>query len=222
MKNRILLLSFLFVIKIGFAQDTIIKYNNDKVIAKILEISPDEVKYKKFAFLDGPTYIERKSDIKMVIYSNGVKETFQREQVKEPTVTVINSNDDYVNGATSNNKIDDWGARYRYQKRTINEREMHYILLQTKDKKIIGLVGQAKDAKKMEFVGFAAIPLGIIGMYSLAYAASTYQVSDRSTFLTIGGVCFAAAISCPIISSVNKHKKVRLNSAAIKIYNQKF
>ena len=43
------------------AQDTIVKLSGDIILAKVSEITPTEIKYKRFDFQDGPTYVELKS-----------------------------------------------------------------------------------------------------------------------------------------------------------------
>ena len=58
------------------AQDVIIKRNGDDIEAKVLEILDSEIKYKKFNFLDGPTYTEKKSEILIIRYENGSKDIF--------------------------------------------------------------------------------------------------------------------------------------------------
>lgn len=62
------------------AQDIIIKKDAEEIKAKILEIGDNDVTYKKFSNPDGPTYTIPKSDIFMIKYQNGEKETFN-----EPT-----------------------------------------------------------------------------------------------------------------------------------------
>ncbi|MFC6999814.1 hypothetical protein [Rufibacter roseus] len=56
------------------AQDIIVKRNADEINAKILEITPEVVKYKRFDYLDGPTISLAKSEIFMIKYANGTKE----------------------------------------------------------------------------------------------------------------------------------------------------
>jgi hypothetical protein len=53
------------------AQDTIIKRNKEQIIAKILEISSTEIKYRRADLPDGPIYTEGKSQISSIHYSNG-------------------------------------------------------------------------------------------------------------------------------------------------------
>jgi hypothetical protein len=224
---------FLFFSLFSFAQDTIIKYSGETIIGKINEISPTQIKYKKADFQDGPTYVENKSDIKMIKYSNGLKEEFTKEQPKNTTVTTT-GNDDYYGGGTTNttaktstapsNKIDIWGVnRFRTQGKMMNEKQMQSILLNSKDNTVLNLVGQAKDAKKLQYVGFAAIPLGI-GAFGFLLAAainSTTYSLDRS-YVAGSAVCAVAAIACPIFAVTQKVKRNRCNREAIKFYNEKF
>lgn len=206
---------FLFSLNAIIAQDTIIKYSKDKVIAKILEISPEEVKYKKFDFQDGPTYIDKKSDIKMIIFANGVKETFYAEQPKETKKIEKN---DYYSNASQDNKIEDWELRYRYHNTFINQPQMQKILMQTNDPKIMNLVNLSKDSRRKELIGFATIPFAIAAIGSMVYALE----ANEPAFAVAGGICIAGAITCPILSGINRHRKVKYNSTAIKLYNQKF
>ena len=210
-------------------QDTIIKYSGEIISAKIMEISPTQIKYKKFNFQDGPLYVENKSDIKMIKYSNGLKEEFAKEKPKITNVTTT-GNDDYYGGtatapANSTNKIEAFGSHYRVQGRMISERNMQKLVMESKDKKIISLVGQAKDAQKMQYIGFAAMPLGIGALYAFSYATGAGGVpftKTNNSLLALSAVCFVGAIACPVISSIERHKRVNCNHAAVKLYNEKF
>ena len=56
--------------------DIIIMKNGNEVLAKILEIGINEIKFKKFDYLNGPIIVVEKSDIFMIKYNNGTKELF--------------------------------------------------------------------------------------------------------------------------------------------------
>lgn len=207
------------------AQDTIIKTNGDQIFAKILEISTTEVKYKKFNFQEGPVYIEGKSNIKLIKYSNGTKEEFQSQQTKSTDVPVENSSDYYSGPVNTNNKIERFGNHFRYQGENISENALHDVLFKTKDKQIMSLTGNAKDAKKLQYIGFGAIPLGVGAFYFLAkglFGTSYYNQRPNSGYMTLSAVCFVGAISCPIASGYFKHKRNTSNREAIKLYNTKF
>lgn len=59
------------------AQDVIMKRSGEKLEAKVLEITPSEIKYKRFESLEGPTYIISKNDVTLIQYANNTSETFE-------------------------------------------------------------------------------------------------------------------------------------------------
>src|ERR1035437_7811222 len=59
-----------------FSQDVIIKNDKSEIKAKVLEIQETTIKYKLFEFLDGPIRNIPISDVFMIIYENGKRETF--------------------------------------------------------------------------------------------------------------------------------------------------
>jgi hypothetical protein len=58
----------LFASSFAFSQDEIIFNSGERVNAKVMEISKNQVKYKKFSNLDGPLVIVNKKDVKKIIY----------------------------------------------------------------------------------------------------------------------------------------------------------
>ena len=78
MKKTILLLlaAFCGVLTVA-AQDPIIKADASKVEAKVTEITPESVRYKRFSNPDGPTYVLPVSEISYIQYANGEKEYFK-------------------------------------------------------------------------------------------------------------------------------------------------
>ena len=75
------------------AQDIITKKDGTDIPAKILEVNIDEVKYKRYSNLEGPTYTILKSDILIVRYENGENEVFnaidQRSIYKANTTQTV-------------------------------------------------------------------------------------------------------------------------------------
>lgn len=81
MKKTILLLfAALCGVLTAAAQDLIIKNDATKVEAKVTEITPDVVRYKRYSNPDGPTYVLPVSDISHIQYANGEKEYFKAAQ----------------------------------------------------------------------------------------------------------------------------------------------
>jgi hypothetical protein len=94
MKKSILYSALLYLASlITNAQDVIYKNDKKEIKSKIIEVLDSEIKYKKFEFLDGPTYSMPKAEIYMIIYKNGLKETFEnktivvKEEIKETNAT---------------------------------------------------------------------------------------------------------------------------------------
>ena len=63
----ILIPTFFIVIPNSFSQDSIFMKDKSIVIAKVMEIVPDYVKYKKFDNVDGPTHTTLKAEILRII-----------------------------------------------------------------------------------------------------------------------------------------------------------
>jgi hypothetical protein len=76
----------------GFCQDTLYTKNGETVAGKVMEITDEEVKYKRPSNPDGPLYVMKKSELVLIIYKNGSKDVFKN--------TSGNSNED--NGAIAN------------------------------------------------------------------------------------------------------------------------
>ena len=139
--------------------------------------------------------------------------------------TVVPADDYVVKEAPESNKIDMWGqSRFRYKNRTVGEREIQEVLLKSKDKKIISLVGSAKDAKRAQYIGFAGIPLGIGagGLLLASISSASYSGGIDKTYLGGAAVCALVAIACPIVSINLKSKRNKCNKEAVRLYNEKY
>ncbi|MDE5851916.1 MAG: hypothetical protein K2H25_03900, partial [Alistipes sp.] len=73
------------------AQDRIVKTDATQIEARVLEISPEQIRYKRFSNPDGPTYVLPVGDIDHIRYANGEIESFRPAQptaAPQPTETV--------------------------------------------------------------------------------------------------------------------------------------
>lgn len=59
--------------------DVIIFRDGSEILAKVIEISSTQVKYKRCDLLNGPIYTAKKSEIFMIKYAEGVREVFKEE-----------------------------------------------------------------------------------------------------------------------------------------------
>jgi hypothetical protein len=83
------------------AQDTLYLANSTKEVIVLLEINPDNIKYKRFDNQSGPTYTKLKTELDHVIYKNGVKELFAADtktETKQETVKAKDPMEDFFNG----------------------------------------------------------------------------------------------------------------------------
>ena len=73
------------------AQDTISLMNGQKIAAKVMLISGGDVQYKKYTNPDGPTYVEKGTNIGYIRYQNGEVENWSAvvpEPVEAATAVV--------------------------------------------------------------------------------------------------------------------------------------
>lgn len=82
--KKIILLSLLtvFVIHLS-AQDKIYKLKGNVILAKVIEIGTDEIKYKLFESPDGPVYVVDKSTLNRIEFADGRVEKYKLS-IKDP------------------------------------------------------------------------------------------------------------------------------------------
>lgn len=88
LRNLFISVCLLFSGNFLFGQDTIHMINRDKIVAKVQEINPTQVKYKLFSFMDGPTYVVNKREVWKIVYSDGHTEFFQ-DEIEQIEITNI-------------------------------------------------------------------------------------------------------------------------------------
>lgn len=83
-KSVFTVLVSIFTISICYSQDMMTTRTGEDVLAKVLEVTTSEIKYKKFDNQDGPTYTILKSEVVMIRYKNGTKDIFIDKKKEEP------------------------------------------------------------------------------------------------------------------------------------------
>lgn len=84
MRNIILLTILLISPSLLFCQDIIYKNDKSEIKAKVVEITAEVIKYKKYDQADGPLRNINKSDVFIIIYADGTRELFNQNNV-DPT-----------------------------------------------------------------------------------------------------------------------------------------
>lgn len=91
MKKFLICVLALFTMSIeGFTQDVIYKVNKQEIKAKILEVNAQEIKYKNFSNLDGPTYSINKVEVLMILYQNGTSEVIGGRLTPSSKDSIVN------------------------------------------------------------------------------------------------------------------------------------
>ena len=77
-RTILLLLAALCGALTAAAQDLIVRTDASKIEAKVIEITPEAVRYKRFSNPDGPTYVLPVAQIHYIRYANGEKEYYTK------------------------------------------------------------------------------------------------------------------------------------------------
>lgn len=83
----LIILGFLCICIQANSQDTILMKNGDTILSKILEITKDEIKYKRSDIQESPYYSIMKSDVRKIIFPDGKYEEFRSISIPQVTST---------------------------------------------------------------------------------------------------------------------------------------
>lgn len=78
--KKALFILMCFMASYAMAQDVIVMRDGTSILSKVLEITSTEVKYKKYSNLDGPTFSVLKTEVLVINYENGEKESFEVQE----------------------------------------------------------------------------------------------------------------------------------------------
>lgn len=86
MKHAIIcLVALLFGgLSLAGAQDRLVRRDGTELKVLVKEISPDEVRYKRFSNPDGPTYVLPVRDVRYIEYPNGERDVFAPAEAESP------------------------------------------------------------------------------------------------------------------------------------------
>lgn len=71
-------------ISAAVAQDLIVKTDSTRIEARVTEVSPETVRYKRFSNPDGPTYVLPVAGIDYIRYANGETDRFRQPAAPAP------------------------------------------------------------------------------------------------------------------------------------------
>ena len=131
MKKIIILTACIMAVLPFFAQDIIVTTADQKIEAKITEVSKTEIKYKE---KDNPTFILSTDEISSIIYSNGqVKTYIHASQQPEKQATAATEKTSASAAKPTGGRIYRDGKEYMYNDTYISAKQVARIL-QREDK----------------------------------------------------------------------------------------
>ena len=71
-------------ISVAVAQDLIVRTDSTRIEARVTEVSPETVRYKRFSNPDGPTYVLPVAGIDYIRYANGETDRFRQPAAPAP------------------------------------------------------------------------------------------------------------------------------------------
>lgn len=71
-----IVICFLFSCFFLQAQDTLYRTSGEKIIVKVTEVGPSQIKYKRVESINGPEYVIKSSEVSKIIYADGHNDIF--------------------------------------------------------------------------------------------------------------------------------------------------
>lgn len=200
----------------AFAQDVIIMKDGSTIVSKVEKITADDVTYKKYSNLKGPSYTIGVKDIKAINYENGTSDKFDSQTTLETSAGTATSNESQSpQYAESQEKKDvlihETASSYSNDTAL---RKMYYDMndWQTYEKK----------AKKLKIVGWTVGPvlfsIGVIGTTISVFADTFPTLGSAGIIFMAGGI--GTTVGC-LVKSNQYMKKARsmMSSAPIWQFN---
>lgn len=192
------------------AQDVLFLKSGDRLKVKVQEITPQEIKYKRFDNLNGPLITILKSNAQSIKYENGVLETISEETAPIPYATpdnqysttlkkgfdvgdlvMINYYDENYEGVVKAINTRRNSATVEFLKKgrttTVNRRFDELVLTENQPKKAV--IGQVPMNQNYSYQNMPAQPQSYTGMYQQGETDAKryyqgYRGAGTGTFLT--------------------------------------
>jgi hypothetical protein len=241
--NTILLLLILFISCFQLkAQDLIVKTNRDTIKAKITEVGTNAISFKKWGNLDGPTFVESKSDILFIKYNNGEVQQFSKAiptntasigSMTNSAATNTNSVMSNTNAASSATqqptdgkiKIERTGSKYTINGQKASRKMVNEQLGKSKNPaiqvplKATKMMGGAQKIVKITSIpttiggGFTFLWKGIDMWNDIQRGRATTQSYVNAALSLVG------TLTLPITNKILKKKSNKMYDKLIDLYN---
>ena len=103
--KKILTITLLIMTTYLYSQDTIRTISSKEIIAKVIDVNKDVIKYKKHSNINGPTYTLSKNEIISITYLNGETEGFVNSKKEENPITELDDLELFKKLTEKNNTV---------------------------------------------------------------------------------------------------------------------
>lgn len=214
------------------AQDTIVKLNGQVIPAKVFEIGTNAIRYTKLDIKDGPTFVDYKTDIAYIKYSNGQKEVFSKQPnvaaIQKPMLDTTSAKVDAIDTYTSGfkNKIELMNNKYTVNGQRVRRKDVDRLLSKSKNPAIQIAHKTAKTTRVLQkVVGLTSIgstTTGGIMTVSTVFTCikESQNGSVRTGSYVNAGLSFLGTLTLPITSKILKNRRDKLYDKTIDLYNE--
>jgi len=210
---------FLLACSSVWSQDTLVKRNGERVLVKVLEVNPSDIRYKRFNHLDGPLYIINKSEIAFIAYPDGLHETYEQAAPPPPTI-VVNTPPAIVDKRLYRD-----GNEYLLNGRRLGERDLFAELDRQKNPEVKLLLKQTKNRKAAQYaLGAGGLVLGVASIFVITggpqfLVTSQSNASAEHGTLTAGLLIAQVALLSEVASLVFKIERRDHTALLLNAYN---
>ncbi len=219
----LILFGSLFFFSTLTAQDTIVKTNGDVIPAKITEVGTNALTYKKWDNVDGPNFVDFKTDIVYIRYSNGQKQVFNDKvseinSVKAPKATGIEN-------TTGKNRIEFMNKKYTLNGQKIGRRDVDRLLSKSTNPAVKISFKTAKTTKTIQkIIGITSIPSTIAGGFATISTSAAAIHDSKHGPVGVGSITnlatsFVGMLALPITNKILKNRRDKLYDRTIDLYN---
>lgn len=206
------------------AQDTIVKTNGDRIPAKITEVGTNAITYKKWDNVEGPNFVDFKTDIVYVRYSNGQKQAFNNKEdvinaVKAPASTGIEN-------TSGKNRIEFMNKKYTLNGQKIGRRDVDRLLAKSSNPAVKIAFKTAKTTKTIQkIIGLTSIPSTIAGgVATISTLSAAVHDSKKGPGIGAGSITnlatsFVGMLALPVTNKILKNRRDKLYDKTIDLYN---
>lgn len=225
MKKSLTLLLLVILSSLSFAQDIIITKDKERIQAKIMEVSQDEIKYKKFTYQDGPIFSIDIDEVVTVAYENGEVEVYDEETIEEKN-EIIQAKAEALRKQEAMYgtfvKEDDFYYLYDRDKTTKMDKKAYLEFIQNncpeayrnyqKGNKLwkagLGMLGSGLGMTLL--VGTPLYVVGVSKMVNYDYGHRQYNVGVNCTvagsvFLSVGSLTTAGSIPLLVVGGIKRN-----------------